>query len=161
MSHNNQRRKSRLYPSFFINKNLQFDIVRKQMKMKTDGPTLNEMSSIDTTGNVGGEDMRHVTTTRPRSKKNQVKTWLEDNRQIIISIFGAVVAALILYIFGSLVHDHDIHLTKHDKDIEYLQKNDTKQDSNIEQIKEKTNDNKTDISLIKQRMDIEENNKKK
>lgn len=105
--HKNQRRKSRLLPPYFINKNLQLDIVRKQMKMKTDGPTLNEISNIDTTGNVGGEDMQQASTTRPKSTKNQVVTWLENNRQIVISIIGAVVTALVLYIFGSLVHNHD------------------------------------------------------
>lgn len=156
--HNNQKRKSRLRPPFFVNKNFQFDYVRKQMKMKTDGPTLNEMSSIDTTGNVGSEDMHQTSITRPKSTKNQVKDWFEDNRQIILSVAGAVVTALVLYIFGSLVHDHDIHLTEHDKDIEYLQKNDTKQDGEIEHLKSKTQELSTDVRLIEQRVELTSGN---
>lgn len=150
--HNNHRRKSRLRPPYFINKNLHFDIVRKQMKMKTDGPTLNEMSSIDSTGNVGTEDAPKVSSTiRPVSTSNRVKDFLNESwKQIII---GLVVAAFTFFL-GYLVYHHGIHLAEHDKDIEYLQKNDAKQDAEIGNIKEKANEISTDMRLMEQHIEL-------
>ena len=91
-NHSNQNGKSRLRPPFFINKNLQFNVVRNQMKMKTDGPTLNEMSNIDTTGNVGNSDMPRPVVERPVSNSVKIKNWWSEySKEIVIGIVVAFV----------------------------------------------------------------------
>lgn len=148
----NHKNSSKIRPPFFINKNQHFDSVRKQMAMKTDGPTINEMSSIDTTGSLGKEDTPRTTDIRPISASSQIKNWWEDSwKQIIIGLAIAGVS----FFLGRLIFDHDNRLTEHDKDIEYLQKNDAKQDENINLLKDKSNELKTDMRLIEQRMDLE------
>ncbi len=153
--HNNQRQWSRLRPPYFINKNLQFDIVRKQMKMKTDGPTLNEMSPVDSTVNVDTEETPRPQMSRPVSTSNQIKNWwLEWWKPVIIGLL----TTLFVSIVGTLVVQHGIHLTRHDKDIEYLQKNENKQDGEIEQLKNKTHEITTDVRLIEQRVELTSGN---
>ena len=154
----NLKNSSNIRPPFFINRNQRFDLVRKQMTMKADGPTINEISSIDTTGSLGKEDTPRIADTRPVNTSTQIKNWFENKRQIILSVVAGVITAIVLYILGSLVHNHDIHLTEHDKDIQYLQKNDTKQDGEIEQIKDKTQEISTDVRLIEQRVELTSGN---
>ena len=93
--------------------------------MKTDGPTLDEMSNLDTTGNLEQDTTYREPKRRPVSAKKKFQNWFEDyTKEIIISI----VSAIILVIAGSLVLHHNIQLTEHSKDIEYLQTNDQKQE---------------------------------
>ena len=142
-------------PPYFINKNLQFDIVRKQMKMKTDGPTLNEISPVDSTVNVDTEETPRPQISRPVSTSNQIKNLWEDWwKQIIIGLAIAGVS----FFLGSLIINHGNRLTEHDKDIEYLQKNDNKQDGEIEQLKDKTHEISTDVRLIEQRVELTSGN---
>lgn len=156
--HNNQRRRSRIRPPYFINKNFQFDIVRKQMKMKTDGPTLNEMSPVDSTVNVDTEETPRPQISRPVSTTNQIKNWWEEWwKQVIIGLVTAGIGAVVV----TSVVKHGNHLIRHDKDIEYLQKNDDKQDDDIKQLKEKSNEMNTDMRLIEQRMDFENSSQTK
>lgn len=151
----NQKRRTRLRPPFFINKNLQFDAVRKRMTMKTDGPTLNEMSNIDTTGNVGNSDMPRPVVERPVSNSVKIKNWgSEYSKEIIIGIVVAFVGLLVT----NLIIEHGQHLVRHDKDIEVLQKNDERQDESIDKIKENANELKTDMRLIEQRIDLTSGN---
>lgn len=145
-------------PPYFINKNLQFDIVRKQMKMKTDGPTLNEMSPVDTTVNVDTEETPRPQLSRPVSTTNQIKNWWEEWwKQVII---GLVTTGIGVVVVTSVVK-HGNHLIRHDKDIEYLQKNDDKQDDDIKQLKGKSNEMNTDLRLIEQRMEYENSSQTK
>ena len=131
---------------------MQFELVRKRMKMKTDGPTLDEMSNLDTTGNLEQDTTYRESVRRPVSTKKRVKNWFEDyTKEIIISI----VSAIILLVAGSLVLYHNIQLTEHGKDIEYLQSNDQKQDGAIEKLQEKSNEINTEVKLIEQRVDFE------
>jgi len=131
---------------------MQFELVRKRMKMKTDGPTLDEMSNLDTTGNLEQDTTYREPVRRPVSTKKRVKNWFEDyTKEIIISI----VSAIILLVAGSLVLYHNIQLTEHGKDIEYLQSNDQKQDGAIEKLQEKSNEINTEVKLIEQRVDFE------
>lgn len=131
---------------------MQFELVRKRMKMKTDGPTLDEMSNLDTTGNLEQDTTYREPVRRPVSTKKRVKNWFEDyTKEIIISI----VSAIILLVAGSLVLYHNIQLTEHGKDIEYLQNNDQKQDGAIEKLQEKSNEINTEVKLIEQRVDFE------
>lgn len=156
--HNNQRRRSRIRPPYFINKNFQFDIVRKQMKMKTDGPTLNEMSPVDSTVNVDTEETPRPQISRPVSTTNQIKNWWEEWwKQVIIGLVTAGIGAVVV----TSVVKHGNHLIRHDKDIEYLQKNDDKQDDDIKQLKEKSNEMNTDMRLIEQRMEFENSSQTK
>ena len=151
----NQKKRTRLHPPFFINKNLQFDAVRKRMTMKTDGPTLNEMSNIDTTGNVGNSDMPRPVVERPVSNSVKIKNWgSEYSKEIIIGIVVAFVGLLVT----NLIIEHGQHLVRHDKDIEVLQKNDERQDESIDKIKENANELKTDMRLIEQRIDLTSGN---
>ena len=155
---NNQRRRSRMRPPYFINKNLQFDIVRKQMKMKTDGPTLNEMSPVDTTVNVDTEETPRPQLSRPVSTTNQIKNWWEEWwKQVIIGLVTTGIGAVVV----TSVVKHGNHLIRHDKDIEYLQKNDDKQDDDIKQLKGKSNEMNTDLRLIEQRMEYENSSQTK
>ena len=120
--------------------------------MKTDGPTLDEMSNLDTTGNLEQDTTYREPVRRPVSTKKRVKNWFEDyTKEIIISI----VSAIILLVAGSLVLYHNIQLTEHGKDIEYLQNNDQKQDGAIEKLQEKSNEINTEVKLIEQRVDFE------
>lgn len=120
--------------------------------MKTDGPTLDEMSNLDTTGNLGQDTTYREPVRRPVSTKKRVKNWFEDyTKEIIISI----VSAIILLVAGSLVLYHNIQLTEHGKDIDYLQSNDQKQDGAIEKLQEKSNEINTEVKLIEQRVDFE------
>ena len=120
--------------------------------MKTDGPTLDEMSNLDTTGNLEQDTTYRESVRRPVSTKKRVKNWFEDyTKEIIISI----VSAIILLVAGSLVLYHNIQLTEHGKDIEYLQSNDQKQDGAIEKLQEKSNEINTEVKLIEQRVDFE------
>lgn len=120
--------------------------------MKTDGPTLDEMSNLDTTGNLEQDTTYREPVKRPVSTKKRVKNWFEDyTKEIIISI----VSAIILLVAGSLVLYHNIQLTEHGKDIEYLQSNDQKQDGAIEKLQEKSNEINTEVKLIEQRVDFE------
>lgn len=138
-------------PPFFINKNLQFDVVRKRMTMKTDGPTLNEMSHIDTTGNVGKDDMSRPVAERPVSNLTKIKNWWEEySKEIIKGIVIIIAGALVT----NLIIEHGQHLVRHDKDIEVLQKNDERQNDAIDKMKENANELKTDIRLIEQRIDL-------
>lgn len=124
------------------------------MPMKADGPTLNEMSSLDTTGNVVKADLPRMAKERPISAQNRfIQWWGDSGKQILIG----VAVAILIFIFGNLVYHHNIRLTEHDKDIEYLQKNDLKQDDEIDNLKEKANEMKTDIRLIEQRLDFDSN----
>lgn len=151
----NQKRRTRLHPPFFINKNLQFDAVRKRMTMKTDGPTLNEMSNIDTTGNVGKSDMPRPVVERPVSNSVKIKNWWSEySKEIIIGIVVAFVGLLVT----NLIIEHGQHLVRHDKDIEVLQKSDERQDESIDKIKENANELKTDMRLIEQRIDLTSGN---
>lgn len=143
-----QKRKSSLQPPYYINKNLLFDYTRKRMAMKTDGPTLNEISSIDTTGNVIKDEAPRATMPRPVSTTNQLKNWVIVYWKEILIGIGSLLA-------GLLVIEHGIQLTKHDKDIEYFQKNEIKQDGEIELLKEKSNEMNIDIRLIEQRIELE------
>lgn len=148
----NNKNSSKIRPPFFINKNQRYDSVRKQMTMKTDGPTINEISSIDTTGSLGNDDTPRIADTRPVNTSTQIKNWLGDSwKQIII---GLVIAGVSFFL-GNLILNHENHLTVHDKDIEYLQKNDSKQDEDINLLKDNSNEMKTDMRLIEQRMDLE------
>lgn len=145
-------------PPYFINKNLQFDIVRKQMKMKTDGPTLNEMSPVDTTVNVDTEETPRPQLSRPVSTTNQIKNWWEEWwKQVIIGLVTTGIGAVVV----TSVVKHGNHLIRHDKDIEYLQKNDDKQDDDIKQLKRKSNEMNTDLRLIEQRMEYENSSQSK
>lgn len=146
------KRKNLIQPPFFINKNQQFEMVRKEMKMKTDGPTLDEISNIDTTIDLSNDAQSEATTIqRPISPKNKFRNWFDDyTHQIVVT----VIASIILFIFGKLVYDHSIHLVKHDKDIQYLQKKDDKQDVKIEQLEKQEIEINTDIRLIKQRIEL-------
>ena len=154
-NHSNQNGKSRLRPPFFINKNLQFNVVRNQMKMKTDGPTLNEMSNIDTTGNVGNSDMPRPVVERPVSNSVKIKNWWSEySKAIVIGIVVAFVGLLVT----NLIIEHGQHLVRHDKDIEVLQKSDERQDESIDKIKENANELKTDMRLIEQRIDLTSGN---
>lgn len=154
-NHSNQNGKSRLRPPFFINKNLQFNVVRNQMKMKTDGPTLNEMSNIDTTGNVGNSDMPRPVVERPVSNSVKIKNWWSEySKEIVIGIVVAFVGLLVT----NLIIEHGQHLVRHDKDIEVLQKSDERQDESIDKIKENANELKTDMRLIEQRIDLTSGN---
>lgn len=145
-------------PPYFINKNLQFDIVRKQMKMKTDGPTLNEMSPVDTTVNVDTEETPRPQLSRPVSTTNQIKNWWEEWwKQVIIGLVTTGIGAVVV----TSVVKHGNHLIRHDKDIEYLQKNDDKQDDDIKQLKGKSNEMNTDLRLIEQRMEYENSSQTK
>ena len=120
--------------------------------MKTDGPTLDEMSNLDTTGNLEQDTTYREPVRRPVSTKKRVKNWFEDyTKEIIISILSAI----ILLVAGSLVLYHNIQLTEHGKDIEYLQSNDQKQDGAIEKLQEKSNEINTEVKLIEQRVDFE------
>ena len=120
--------------------------------MKTDGPTLDEMSNLDTTGNLEQDTTYKEPVRRPVSTKKRVKNWFEDyTKEIIISF----VSAIILLVAGSLVLYHNIQLTEHGKDIEYLQSNDQKQDGAIEKLQEKSNEINTEVKLIEQRVDFE------
>ena len=131
---------------------MQFELVRKGMKMKTEGPTLNEISDLDTTGNVEQETTYREPTRRPVSIKKKVKNWIGDNtRNIIIGIVYTIIALFV----ADLIINHGIHLAKHDKDIEVLQKNDDRHENSIEKLQDKTNDMKTDLRLIEQRVQIE------
>lgn len=151
----NQKRRTRLRSPFFINKNLQFDAVRKRMTMKTDGPTLNEMSNIDTTGNVGNSDMPRPVVGRPVSNSVKIKNWWSEySKEIIIGIVVAFVGLLVT----NLIIEHGQHLVRHDKDIEVLQKSDERQDESIDKIKENANELKTDMRLIEQRIDLTSGN---
>ena len=145
-------------PPYFINKNLQFDIVRKQMKMKTDGPTLNEMSPVDPTVNVDTEETPRPQLSRPVSTTNQIKNWWEEWwKQVIIGLVTTGIGAVVV----TSVVKHGNHLIRHDKDIEYLQKNDDKQDDDIKQLKGKSNEMNTDLRLIEQRMEYENSSQTK
>ena len=145
-------------PPYFINENLQFDIVRKQMKMKTDGPTLNEMSPVDTTVNVDTEETPRPQLSRPVSTTNQIKNWWEEWwKQVIIGLVTTGIGAVVV----TSVVKHGNHLIRHDKDIEYLQKNDDKQDDDIKQLKGKSNEMNTDLRLIEQRMEYENSSQTK
>lgn len=147
----NQKRKTRLSPPFFINKNLQFDAVRKRMTMKPDGPTLNEMSDVDTTGNIGNSDIPRPVGERPRSSQAKMMSWLgEYSKEIIIGVVVTIVGIFI----SKLIIEHGQHLVRHDKDIEVLQKSDEKQDESINNIKENANELKTDMRLIEQRIEL-------
>lgn len=150
----NPKNKSRLCPPFYINKNQQFDIVRKRMTMKTDGPTLNEMSSIDTTGNVGKEELTKPVTERPVSNSTIMRNWCAENsKEILIGI----IVSLVVIFASKLIIEHGEHLVKHDKDIEVLQKNDDKQDESIEKIKTDANEIKTNARILEQRVDFSSN----
>lgn len=145
-------------PPYFMNKNLQFDIVKKQMKMKTDGPTLNEMSPVDSTFNVDAEETPRPQILRPVSTTNQIKNWWEEWwKQVIIGLVTTGIGAVVV----TSVVKHGNHLTRHDKDIEYLQKNDEQQDDDIKQMKEKSNEMNTDLRLIEQRMEYENSSQTK
>lgn len=147
----NQKRKTRLSPPFFINKNLKFDAVRKRMTMKPDGPTLNEMSDVDTTGNIGNSDMPRPSVKRPVSSSTKITNWWgEYSKEIIIGVVVTVVGLVI----SNLIIEHGQHLVRHDKDIEVLQKSDGEQDESINNIKENANELKTDMRLIEQRIEL-------
>lgn len=153
-----QKRRPRLRPPYFINKNFQFDFVRKQMKMKTDGPTINEMSPVDSTINIGTEETPRPPILRPVSTSNQIKNWCEEWwKQVLIGLFIAGIGAVV----GTSVVEHGNHLTRHDKDIEYLQKNDDKQDDDIKQMKEKSNEMNTDLRLLEQRIELDNSSQTK
>lgn len=147
----NKKRKSSLRPPFFANKNLYFDVVRKRMTMKTDGPTLNEMSNIDTTGNVGSSDMPRPVAERPVSNSAKIKNWWgEYSKEIITGIVVAIAGLLV----ANLIIEHGQHLVSHDKDIEVLQKSNERQNEAIDKMKENANELKMDIRLIEQRIDL-------
>lgn len=119
--------------------------------MKTDGPTINEMSSIDTTGSLGADNTPRIAETRPVSRSTQIKNWWGESwRQIVI---GLVIAGVSFFL-GNLILNHENRLTVHDKDIEYIQKVDAKQDGEIEQLKDKTQEITTDVRLIEQRVEL-------
>ena len=87
--------------------------------MKTDGPTLNEMSPVDTTVNVDTEETPRPQLSRPVSTTNQIKNWWEEWwKQVIIGLVTTGIGAVVV----TSVVKHGNHLIRHDKDIEYLQK---------------------------------------
>lgn len=146
---------SRFRPLFHYNKNLHFEQIRKRMKMKTDGPTIDEMSDIDTTGNLERGTARTEPVQRPLSTAKQIRNWWDGNgKQIVVGVVVAVIASALLYIFGSLVHKHDVRLTEHDKDIEHLMETDNKHDKSIEKLNDRTIEMKTDLRLLEQRMEF-------
>lgn len=150
-----RKRKSLLSPPYFSNRNQHFEQVRKRMTMKTDGPTLNEMSSLDTTDDLEKQTDRSQYVRRPVTTKNQIRNWWnEGGKQIIKEILIAVIVSVVLFVMGNLVYHHNIHLTEHDKDIEYLKKSDTKQDCEIDVLKEKTHEINTDVKLLEQKVEL-------
>lgn len=143
-------------PPFYLNKNQTYYYVRKNMVMRTDGPTSNEISELDTTFDVKEDKYNNQTSVRPISTGKKVKQWYEEHSfEIKKDILIAVITAIITFIFGRLVHDHDIQLTKHEVDIEYLQKSDDKQDVIINQLKDKSTELSTDVRLIEQRIELQ------
>lgn len=148
-SHHHGRLKIR--PPYYQNRNQQFEQIRKRMKMKTDGPTVNEISNIDTTGDLEQDYSRKEPQRRPVSTANQVKGWFSDNaKEIVIGIFITIIGGVLL----EVVISHSNHLVKHDTNIEVLQNTDCKHDDKLEKLNEKTNEINTDIRLLEQRIEL-------
>lgn len=135
------------------NKNLLYQTIRQNMEMPADGPTLNEVSPMDTTQsftdiedqqpqNVGG---------RPVKTSVAVQNWLLDNlKTIIISVVSAIFGT----IFILIAINHSEKIISNEKDIEHMEESISIHDRKLDGLQEKTNELNTDLRLLEQKVDL-------
>ena len=145
------RKKPSYRGPFPVNKNNMFEAIRRDMRMPSDGPTLNEFSNIDTTQDLDRDvAVREIETKRPISPRVKVNNWWSENAR---SVIIAVVAAIIATFLGETVVRHKVHLAEHDREFEYLEKEVDRNRSDIERLNEKTNTLDRDVRLLEQKIE--------
>lgn len=139
---------------FLKNKNADFEFTRKRMEMLDDGPTVNEITPIDTTANCyygNGNDSR--SSKREVSNKQKISNWfLENIKNIIIGVVVAVLGSLAIHV----ILDHSEKITTHDVQIEELTKDVQKNDGEIEELEDELNEVDNELKLLEQKVDFNE-----
>lgn len=139
---------------FPMNKTFTYQTVRRNMEMSTDGPTVNEVTPLDTTQSFSsndGQDPQNVGG-RPVKTGVVVQKWLGEN---IKGIVLTVIATLFAGFCVRIAITHTEQLTSHQKDIEHIEKSISEQGTKIDHLQEKTNEINTNLLLLEQRLNLE------
>lgn len=141
------------------NKNLLYQTIRQNMEMPADGPTLNEVSPMDTTqsfSDIEDQEPRNVGG-RPVKTTVAVQNWFSENlKAIIISIVSAIFGT----IFIIIAINHSEKIVSNEKDIEHIEGSISAHERKIDDLQEKTSVLNTDIRLLEQKVDLtKESNK--
>lgn len=131
------------------------------MEMPADGPTLNEVSPMDTTQSftdIEDQQSRNVGG-RPVKTSVAVQNWFLDNLKTII-------IAVVCTIFGTIIImiaiNHSEKIISNEKDIEHMEESISIHDRKLDGLQEKTNELNTDLRLLEQKVDLtNESNKPK
>lgn len=154
---NNSKKKEYKGP-FPLNKNFEFDYVRKTMKTPTDGPTAETQSYSDSTVSQSKDNSQKPFKRRPRRKRDRTKEWIGNNiKEIIIGLFVTGICALV----GTVIYNHSNHFVSVDKDLEYIKKENEKQQLEIDKIDSKSTENNTEIKLLQQQIELKQVSKRK
>lgn len=147
-------RKSKPYKGPFPqNKNFTYQTVRKNMKMPADGPTIDEVSPMDTTSSSSDIDELRLESVggRPVKRTVAMQNWLLENlKGIIVGVISTLFAGFCVRIAIT----HSEKLAAHEKDIEHLEETISNHDDKIERLQEGTNTLNTDLRLLEQRVDL-------
>ena len=140
--------------SFQPNKNLYYQTARRNIEMPADGPTVNEVTPLDTTQSFSNNDGKDPQNVGGRPVKTGVafQKWFGDN---IKGIIITVIATLVAGFFVRIAITHTEQLTSHQKDIEHIEENISEQGEKIERLQEKSNEINTNLLLLKQRVDLD------
>ena len=136
---------------FQPNKNLEFQMVRKNMSTDTDGPTLNEVTPVDSTTDfsVINENINELLKERPVSTEYKCRKWLSEH-------VAEVVVGVLIAIIGLVAIDHSRDLARHDVEIDNISDDVLEQKSDIKELQNKTNALETDYRLLEQKVDFNE-----
>lgn len=148
---------------FPLNKNFAIETTRKYMKTDPDGPTVDEFSIQDTTDSVdfSEEIPQKKQSKRPRKKRNIINNWFR--RHVSELVIGLIIAGVSAFV-GIVVYNHSTHLISHDKDIEFLQKDQSNIKSEIHDVNSKVENLKDRVHEIDKKVEIQDvqiNNKKR
>lgn len=135
------------------NKNLLYQTIRQNMEMPADGPTLNEVSPMDTTQSftdIEDQQPRNVGG-RPVKTSVAVQNWFSDNiKTIIISVVSTIFGT----IFILIAINHSEKIISNEKDIEHMEESISIHDRKLDGLQEKANELNTDLRLLEQKVDL-------
>lgn len=153
----NAAKKTNYKGPFQPNRNYYIETVRRDMHMFPDGPTLSEMTELDTSQDLfKGQTNERNTEKRPVSSQTKVNTWLQEHYKELIVY--SILIPLIGYILTESVN-HKVKLATHSSDIEHVTKKVEDNHVDINLLKEKTNVLDRDVRLLEQRVDLSKDSK--
>ncbi len=151
---NNKHRSGRIRNQykgpFPLNKNLEFDSVRKNMRTTTDGPTADMRSFNDSTISQSANDNQYRDRRRPKPFRKQTENWFREHWVgSLVGLFLTLLASGV----GYFIYTQSNQIVSINKDIEYMKDYDIESKNDINELEKDVIENTTNIKLIQQEFD--------